>query len=140
MNCAHCGAAIGADALYCSQCGAPAAALSSPKAETVQAQPTTPLTPGASPEPQRTSALALASLVFGALSWMTLPVIGAVAAVVIGHLAKSEIDRSGKQLGGREFATVGLILGYVQLGLVFFAALILMSVLILGIRLTGTSL
>src|SRR5258707_2580937 len=140
MNCAHCGAAIGADALYCSQCGAPAAALSSPKAETVQAQPTTPLTPGASPEPQRTSALALASLVFGALSWMTLPVIGAVAAVVIGHLAKSEIDRSGKQLGGREVATVGLILGYVQLGLVFFAALILMSVLVLGIRLTGTSL
>jgi hypothetical protein len=79
-------------------------------------------------------------LVFGALSWITLPVIGAVAAVVTGHLAKSEIDRSGKQLGGREFATVGLILGYVQLGLVFFAALILMSVLILGIRLTGTSL
>jgi hypothetical protein len=71
---------------------------------------------------------------------MTLPVVGAVAAVVIGHLAKSEIDRSGKQLGGGEFATVGLILGYVQLGLVFFAALILISVLILGIRLSGTSL
>jgi Domain of unknown function (DUF4190) len=140
MNCAQCGAPIGSDALYCSQCGAQAAALSSPKAPPVQAQPTTPPTPGISPSPQRTSALALASLVFGALSWMTLPVIGAVAAVVTGHLAKSEIDRSGKQLGGREFATVGLILGYVQLGLVFFAAVILMSVLILGIRLTGTSL
>ena len=71
---------------------------------------------------------------------MTLPVVGAVAAVVIGHLARSEIDGSGKQLGGREFATVGLILGYVQLGLVFFAAIILISVLILGIRLSGTSL
>ncbi len=140
MNCAQCGALIGSDALYCSQCGAQAAALSSPKAPPVQAQPTIPLTPGVSPSPQRISALALASLVFGALSWMTLPVIGAVAAVVTGHLAKSEIDRSGKQLGGREFATVGLILGYVQLGLVFFAAVILMSVLILGIRLTGTSL
>jgi hypothetical protein len=140
MNCAHCGAAIGSNALFCSQCGAQTAALSSPNAQTVQAQPSTPLTPGTSPAPQRTSALALASLVFGALSWMTLPVIGAVAAVVTGHLAKSEIDRSGKQLGGREFATVGLILGYVQLGLMFFAALILMSILILGIRLTGTSL
>ncbi len=117
MNCPQCGALIGSDALYCSQCGAQATALSSPKAQPVQAQPTTPLTPGVSPPSQRTSALALASLVFGALSWMTLPVIGAVA-----------------------FATVGLILGYVQLGLVFFAAVILLSVLILGIRLTGTSL
>src|SRR5258708_33998838 len=98
MNCAHCGAAIGADALYCSQCGVQAAALSSPKAETVQAQPTTPLTPGASPQPQRTSALALASLVFGALSWMTLPVIGAVAAGVLVALPKRGVDRSGKKL------------------------------------------
>jgi Domain of unknown function (DUF4190)/zinc-ribbon domain len=139
MDCAKCGALIGSDAQYCSRCGAPVPALSSPQAQPVQAQPT-PVTLGVSPPPSRTSALALASLVFGALAWMTLPVVGAVAAVVIGHLAKSEIDRSGKQLGGREFATVGLILGYVQLGLVFFAAIILISVLILGIRLSGTSL
>src|SRR5262249_9565218 len=124
-------------------CGAAVAAPSVPLAQpaVTQASPalSNPTVAGAAPLPSRMSALAIASLVFGALSWMTLPVVGAIAAVVTGHLAGGEIERSGGLLGGREFATVGLILGYVQLGLVLFAAILLMMVLILGIRLSGIS-
>jgi len=144
MNCAQCGSPLGSDALYCSRCGAAVAVPSVPVAQPAltQARPTlsSPTVAGAAPAPSRTSALAIASLVFGALSWMTLPVVGAIAAVVTGHLARSEIERSGGVLGGREFATVGLILGYVQLGLVLFGVILLLMVLILGIRLTGISL
>src|SRR5260370_30297081 len=100
MNRRRAGRLTGPDALDGPQGGAQAPPVSSPKAQPVQAQPTTPLTPGVSPPSQRTSALALASLVFGALSWMTLPVIGAVAAVVTGPLAESEIDLAGQHPGG----------------------------------------
>ena len=141
MNCAQCGSPLSSDVLYCSRCGAAVAAPSVPVAQPAMAQALSgPTVPGTAPAPSRSSALAIASLIFGALSWMTLPVVGAIAAVVTGHLAKSEIERSGGLLGGREFATVGLILGYVQLGLVLFGAILLMMVLILGIRLSGISL
>jgi len=144
MNCAQCGSPLGSDALYCSRCGAAVAAPSVAVAHpaVTQASPTlsSPTVVPASPAPSRISPLAIASVVFGALSWMTLPVLGAIAAVVTGHLARGEIERSGGLLGGREFATVGLILGYVQLGLVLFAAMLFLMVLILGIRLSGISL
>jgi hypothetical protein len=64
-----------------------------------------------------TSNMALVSLLLGVLGWVALPVIGSVLAVVFGHLALGEIDRSEGRLGGRGMAQVGLILGYVALGL-----------------------
>ncbi len=77
--------------------------------------PPPPAPPPAPAQPQ-TSALALASLATGLAAWFILPVIGAVAAVVTGFLAQSEIRASQGRLTGTAFATAGLVLGWLQIG------------------------
>lgn len=66
----------------------------------------------------QTSTLAIVSLVSGILGWTLVPTLGAIVAVITGHMAKNEIRASGGHLAGDGLATVGLILGYVHLGLV----------------------
>lgn len=68
--------------------------------------------------PVRTSGTAIASLVCGILAWFMLPFIGALAAVICGHVARSEIRREPPgTVDGDGLAIAGLILGYVQLAL-----------------------
>lgn len=72
-----------------------------------------------------TSTLAVVSLVSGLAAWVVLPFIGAIVAVVCGHLASGEIRRAPVgSIEGKGMATAGMVLGYVQLllsvvGLVF---------------------
>lgn len=78
-----------------------------------------------------TSNLAVASLVCGVLGIIQfLPIIGPVAAVVTGHMARREIRASGGSISGNGMALAGLIMGYIMLvvylllcvlGLVFIA-------------------
>jgi hypothetical protein len=74
------------------------------------------------------------SLVFGILSWVFLPVIGPIVAVVAGHMARAEIRRSNGQLGGGGMALAGLVLGYVQLALFVLAICLLIVLVIIGSR------
>ncbi len=67
------------------------------------------------------SGLAVASLVCGLVGWTFVPVLGTIAAIILGHLAKKEIRESNGTLGGDGMALAGLILGYVQMGLVVLA-------------------
>lgn len=78
-----------------------------------------------------TSTLAIVSLVFGVLTWTVLPVIGALVAVICGHLARSEIRRAppGSQLEGSGMAQAGLILGYLHLVALPLFGLLILSVL-----------
>ena len=76
---------------------------------------------------KRDSSLAIASLVTGLVGWTFLPIIGAIAAVITGHLAKKEIRESNGMLGGDGMALAGLILGYVQIGLVVLAVLCVLA-------------
>ena len=62
------------------------------------------------------SGSATVSLIFGILAWVLLPVIGAIIAIIAGHMARREISASNGQLGGSGMATAGLILGYVHIG------------------------
>jgi hypothetical protein len=81
--------------------------------------------------PLRTSGTAVASLVFGILSWIALPFIGALLAVVLGHTARSEIRRAPPgTIDGDGMALAGLILGWVHLAI--FIALIMFVFLFLG--------
>lgn len=64
---------------------------------------------------RRTSSLAIVSLVFGVLCWFALPVIGALIAVVCGHMARSEIRQSRGELDGDGMAVAGLVLGWLHL-------------------------
>ncbi|MEO8741771.1 MAG: DUF4190 domain-containing protein [Lysobacteraceae bacterium] len=64
---------------------------------------------------RQTCTAATISLIFGILSWFVLPFIGAVIAIIAGHMAKGEIRRAQGALEGDGLATAGLILGYVHL-------------------------
>ncbi len=84
---------------------------------------------GAYAEPARNCDNATYSLIAGLVGWFLFPVIGAIAAVVLGHMALSEIRRSNGALGGRGMAVTGLLLGYAQLLLIP----LLVGVAILGV-------
>jgi uncharacterized protein DUF4190 len=85
------------------------------------------------PGPQ-TSTTAVLSLVFGIVCWIGLPLLGAIVAVVCGHLARGEIRRAPPEsIHGAGLALAGLILGYLQLALLavmaFGIVLVLLGVL-----------
>ena len=62
-----------------------------------------------------TSTAAVVSLVFGILSWVMLPFVGAVVAVVAGHMARADIRRANGTLDGDGLAVGGLVLGWLHL-------------------------
>ncbi|WP_369127671.1 DUF4190 domain-containing protein [Candidatus Viridilinea mediisalina] len=63
------------------------------------------------------STLAIASIVSGILAWTILPLLGALAAIIAGHMARSEIRNAGGNLSGDGLAVFGLVLGYAQMAL-----------------------
>lgn len=64
----------------------------------------------------QTSNFAIASLICGLLGWTILPLLGSIAAVITGHMARKEI-RFHPGMEGDGLAVAGLILGYSCLGL-----------------------
>ena len=66
------------------------------------------------PKDDQTNVLAIVSLISSLLSWVMLPVLGAVVGVVCGHIARSQLrDRPNES--SSIMALLGLIIGYVQL-------------------------
>lgn len=79
--------------------------------------------------PVRTSGTAIASLVFGIVAWVGLPLIGALVAVICGHVARGEIRRMPPgSVDGDGLAVAGIILGYAQIA---FCALIIIGILVI---------
>jgi len=81
----------------------------------------------------QTSTLAVISLIFGIICWFVVPFVGAVVAVITGHMAKSEIRSSGGTKTGDGMATAGLVLGYLHLGLTVVGICILFALLAMGV-------
>jgi hypothetical protein len=77
---------------------------------------------------RRTSTPAILSLVFGVLSWVALPLVGAIVAVVTGHVARGEIRRANGELEGDGMAVAGLVLGWANLALLVLALLLFLFV------------
>ncbi len=67
------------------------------------------------PSVPATNTTALVSLISGIAGWTILPLLGAIVAVITGHIAKNEIRRSAGMASGDGLATAGLILGYVNI-------------------------
>jgi hypothetical protein len=82
-----------------------------------------------------TNTLAIVSIIAGVLSWFVFPVIGAIVAVVTGHMAKNEIRQHPSQFSGDGLATAGLILGYLHLVLVVLGFCLVAVLLVLGFSL-----
>jgi hypothetical protein len=82
--------------------------------------------------PLPVNSLAIASMVLGFSSYFVLPIVGAIAAVVTGHMAKQEIKANPYRYSGEGFATAGLIMGYAHLALtLIFLIFIVIALLML---------
>ena len=112
----------------------PAAAFIPPPTPPVIPPPLYPPPPAPRAAAAKTSGWAVASLVLGILSFLCLPFIAAVVAIVFGAIARSSIKRSRGEIGGSGLATAGLILGIINLALllVFAAALVPWMVINIG--------
>lgn len=121
MNCPTCGAANPKGRTTCQECGRPLPATAA-----------TPPSAAAAPA-RKTSDMAIASLISGILGWSVLPFVGAVLAVVLGYMARDEIKRSGGTLEGDAMATIGMLLGYANLGLAALAIVAVVLLAVLGI-------
>lgn len=133
MNCTNCSAPLVSDAAFCPNCGTRSTTTTASSAGTPTiAMPDLPAAPQSyAPPPvyppqmygQQAAAAVVAptcttatvSLISGIVAWFALPIIGAIVAIVAGHMAKREIRDAGGQLGGDGMATAGLVLGYLQI-------------------------
>jgi len=88
--------------------------------------------PAFAPPGPQTSSLAIVSLASGIASWIIVPIVGSLIAVITGHMAKSEIRNSGGRLTGDGLATAGLVLGYLQIVLVVIPICLIIVLLLLG--------
>ncbi len=59
----------------------------------------------------RTAGMAIASLILGVLSLFCLSCIAGIPAVILGFIAKGEIERNPETLTGKGYALTGIILG-----------------------------
>ena len=59
--------------------------------------------------PLPVNTLAVVSLILGIISFSILPLIGAIAAVITGHMARREIKANPYKYTGDGLATAGLI-------------------------------
>ena len=75
------------------------------------------------PDFRQTSTTAIISLVSGILGWTALPFIGAIVAIVTGHVARAEIRRNPQTLQGDGLAVAGLVLGYAMVAVSLMALL-----------------
>jgi hypothetical protein len=69
---------------------------------------------GPPPQSQRTNRLAIAALICGIAEFVMIP--AAIAAIILGHMAKRQTRQTGEN--GRGLATAGLTLGYIGLVLI----------------------
>ena len=106
LFCSACGNSMTADDRFCRVCGQMASADSA-----VPGAGGAPASPGM----EKTSGKAIASLVCGLLFFIPFLF---VAAVVFGHMALSEIRKSGGRLKGEGLAIAGLVFGYMWIAAV----------------------
>jgi len=64
---------------------------------------------------QQTSSLAVISLIAGIASYFIVPILGAVAAIITGNMAKKEIRQSAGTKTGMGMAKWGVVLGWINI-------------------------
>ncbi len=143
--CPDCGEQLSPDASTCPRCGAQIQRTPAGSAGARPAAPSPPppgtgafLPPGpaysqgpAMPPPipptgfppvaavkKGTSGMAVASLVMGICSFLCLPVLGSILAIILGLVARGQIKRESGRLEGKGLAAAGITLGTLSLVLI----------------------
>ncbi|MBU1671634.1 MAG: DUF4190 domain-containing protein [Actinobacteria bacterium] len=153
--CASCGQANEPDSTFCAQCGAPMQAQGgAPVQPPAGGAPPVPVPgapvppPGYGPPPGMgapppgymppmapaqppTDGMAIASLVLGIAGFFFCGLAG-ILAIIFGYMGKRNIRESGGRLGGDTFCTVGIVLGFIQLGIAVLVAIIWVIILIIA--------
>ncbi len=137
MFCSKCGAQIDDQAQFCPQCGTTSPVMAQPPAP--PPGPPTQQPPYAVPgqyvpqytPPPPTDGKATASLVLGILSVICFGALAGIPAIILGHVSRSNIQKSGGKLKGEGLALAGLIMGYFSLviSLLFITAVTIPSLL-----------
>ncbi|MEE2803476.1 MAG: DUF4190 domain-containing protein [Pseudomonadota bacterium] len=133
MYCTQCGEENEVHASYCTSCGQALSESSNRDDKTDLPQTTAP---AEFPRPNqrdvpKTNRLAIASLVIALVGlivqFILIPIVPQLAAIVCGHLARSDIKKSGGQQQGAGIALAALIISYIDLALflLFFALVVL---------------
>lgn len=105
MFCTHCGQPVPEGASFCPTCGRQGGLTNAGSASL------SPLSPIGAPVPvavEKTSGMAIASLIFGVLFLFPLNIL----AIIFGHISLSQIKKSAGRLGGKGLAIAGRVLGY----------------------------
>src|SRR5574340_333783 len=82
-----------------------------------------------------TSTLAIVSLIAGILSYIFLPVVGTVVALITGYMARAETRSVPPKATGDGLAVAGIVMGWIQVGLIITIFLCLGALMVLGINL-----
>ena len=121
QKCSRCSASVHEGVSFCPNCGN---ALSGIPAPLIPRNPLSPSVPMAYGGQAETSGKATASLILGILAYIILPFLAAIPAIVLGHVALSDIKKSAGRLKGNGMATAGMVMGYAQIVLIPFILII----------------
>jgi type IV pilus assembly protein PilA len=122
QTCSRCKASVQEGVSFCPSCGN---GLSGIPAPLVARSPLSPAITASYAGPQETSGKATASLIFGIAAYVILPFLAAIPAIVLGHLALSDIKKRAGQLKGNGLAIAGMVMGYAQV--VFFPVILIIA-------------
>jgi len=114
LHCPRCGAPNAPTSQFCSNCGNSLSTSPAPATNAGTIPPPYAATP-------QTSGKAIASLICGIINIFPLFIV----AIILGHLALSDIKKSAGRLAGRGLAIAGLVLGY--LGVVFIPIILIIA-------------
>ncbi len=82
--------------------------------------------------PFPTSGLAIGSLVASILSWVLFPIIGSIIGLILGYSARKETRAVPPTAAGDGLATAGIIISWVNVGLLGCSCLVITSLMVLG--------
>jgi len=89
--------------------------------------------------PLPTDGMAVASLIMGIVAFVFCPLLAAALAIIFGYIAKGNIRSSGGALGGDGMATMGIILGFVNLAITAIVIIIVIIAVLAGTHTNGWS-
>ena len=83
------------------------------------------------------STLAIVSLVSALLGFTFLPVVGSIVALITGYMARNETRSIPPSASGDGMATAGIIMGWIQIGLLVMGVCCTIAYLVLSIGAFG---